>query len=58
GDAEEGIRLGLELLGDAARRAAMAEAGRTFAQTHRGATGRTMALLATLPGATATPLRG
>ncbi|MBI5786873.1 MAG: lipid IV(A) 3-deoxy-D-manno-octulosonic acid transferase [Rhodocyclales bacterium] len=44
-DAEELVREALALIGDAPRRAAMADFGRAFATRHRGATARTMALI-------------
>ncbi|THF61751.1 lipid IV(A) 3-deoxy-D-manno-octulosonic acid transferase [Pseudothauera rhizosphaerae] len=44
-DAEDGMKAAVELLSDPARRAAMGEAGLAFAQAHRGATARTMALI-------------
>ncbi len=44
--AEAMVRTALDLIGDAPRRAAMADAGRAFAARHRGATARTMALVA------------
>lgn len=44
-DVEAGIARGLALLQDDARRAAMAEAGRRFAEAHRGATQRSIAVL-------------
>jgi 3-deoxy-D-manno-octulosonic-acid transferase len=43
--AEAMVATALDLIGDAARRVAMAEAGRAFAARHRGATARTMALI-------------
>lgn len=45
GDADAGMRLAADLLAEPARRLAMGTAGRSFAQAHRGATARTMALL-------------
>lgn len=44
-DADAGMRLAAELLVDGARRAAMGAAGLAFAQAHRGATVRTMAVI-------------
>jgi 3-deoxy-D-manno-octulosonic-acid transferase len=44
-DANGLVREALALVGDAARRAAMADSGRAFAARHRGATARTMALI-------------
>ncbi|MDR2881668.1 MAG: lipid IV(A) 3-deoxy-D-manno-octulosonic acid transferase [Azoarcus sp.] len=44
-DIEEGMRTAFELLKDAAARAAMSKAGRSFAAANRGATARTIALL-------------
>ena len=44
-DAGELVREALALVGDAQRRAAMADFGRAFAARHRGATARTMALI-------------
>lgn len=46
GNASELVAAGLALLADAPRRAAMSAAGRAFASAHRGATARTMALIA------------
>lgn len=45
---EEGLRMALELLDNPTRRKAMSEAGSRFAQSHRGATGRTLDLLTPL----------
>jgi 3-deoxy-D-manno-octulosonic-acid transferase len=45
-NAEAMVSEALGLIGNAPRRAAMAEAGRAFAARHRGATARTMALVA------------
>jgi 3-deoxy-D-manno-octulosonic-acid transferase len=45
-DAEAMVSEALGLIGNAPRRAAMAAAGRAFAARHRGATARTMALVA------------
>ncbi len=44
-DAEAGLRAAIELLDDPPRRAAMAAAGRAFAERHRGATRRTLEVL-------------
>lgn len=44
-DIDAGIARGVALLQDSARRAGMAKAGRMFAESHRGATGRTIAVL-------------
>ena len=44
-DADAGMRLAAELLADEARRTAIGEAGLAFAQAHRGATARTMAVI-------------
>lgn len=44
-DAEDFVSKAIALLNDDARRAAMSSAGREFAQAHRGATVRTMALI-------------
>lgn len=52
GDADELVEAALALLADASRRAAMAEAGRTFAARHRGATARTLALIERFTAAT------
>lgn len=55
GDATEAAGQAVAVLADARQREAMAEAGRTFATAHRGATARTLALIAPLltPGAAA-----
>lgn len=45
---EDGLKLALEIIHSPARRKAMGEAGRDFARSHRGATTRTLALLAPL----------
>lgn len=45
-DAGQGIERALALLGDPDARGAMSTRARAFAQAHRGATGRTLALLA------------
>ncbi len=45
---EDGLHLALTILGSPARRKAMGEAGRNFAQSHRGATTRTIDLLTPL----------
>ena len=45
---EDGLKLALEIIHSPARRKTMSEAGRNFAHTHRGATARTVALLAPL----------
>jgi 3-deoxy-D-manno-octulosonic-acid transferase len=45
GDAAALIREALALISDTARRTAMADFGRAFAASHRGATARTMALI-------------
>jgi 3-deoxy-D-manno-octulosonic-acid transferase len=45
GNATELVRTALALIGDARSRAAMADFGRAFAERHRGATARTMALI-------------
>lgn len=45
---ESGLQAALEILDNPARRKAMGEAGSRFAQSHRGATGRTMDLLTPL----------
>ena len=45
---ENGLQAALEILDNPARRKAMGEAGSRFAQSHRGATGRTMDLLTPL----------
>lgn len=44
-DADAAAGLAVELLADAERRRAMGEAGLDFARAHRGATGRTMAVI-------------
>jgi 3-deoxy-D-manno-octulosonic-acid transferase len=44
-DTPELVRTALTLIGDARSRAAMADFGRAFAERHRGATARTMALI-------------
>ncbi|WP_018412813.1 lipid IV(A) 3-deoxy-D-manno-octulosonic acid transferase [Methyloversatilis thermotolerans] len=44
-DTAEAAAQAVRLLGDAQRRAAMGEAGRTFSAAHRGATARTMAAI-------------
>ncbi len=46
GTADELVRTAVELLGDAAERQRMQEAGRRFAAQHRGATAKTLALIA------------
>jgi 3-deoxy-D-manno-octulosonic-acid transferase len=45
---DNGLDLALAILHNPTRRRTMGEAGRDFAQTHRGATARTLALLAPL----------
>ncbi|HRH75541.1 MAG TPA: 3-deoxy-D-manno-octulosonic acid transferase, partial [Zoogloea sp.] len=45
---EDGLQLALEIVHSPARRKSMGEAGRDFARSHRGATTRTLALLAPL----------
>ena len=45
---EDGLKLALEIIHSPARRKTMGEAGRDFARSHRGATTRTLALLAPL----------
>jgi 3-deoxy-D-manno-octulosonic-acid transferase len=45
---EDGLKLALEIIHSPARRTTMGEAGRDFARSHRGATTRTLALLAPL----------
>jgi 3-deoxy-D-manno-octulosonic-acid transferase len=45
GDATQMLRQALALLADAPARARMSEAGRAFAEVHRGATDRTMTLI-------------
>jgi len=47
-DADAAVALGLSLLADPAARSGMAQAGRRFADAHRGATARTLAALAPL----------
>ncbi|MHB1374363.1 MAG: lipid IV(A) 3-deoxy-D-manno-octulosonic acid transferase [Thauera sp.] len=49
-DADAGMREALALLGDKARRSALAAAGRAFATTHQGATARSVAILESLQG--------
>ncbi len=49
-DADAGMREALALLGDDARRGALAAAGRAFATTHQGATARSVAILESLQG--------
>jgi len=49
-DANDLVREGLALLNAPAKRASMAEAGLAFALRHRGATSRTMALIARVLG--------
>jgi 3-deoxy-D-manno-octulosonic-acid transferase len=44
-DADELLAMAGELLGDAPRRRAMGDAGRAFAERHRGATARTLELI-------------
>ncbi|MDR2260976.1 MAG: lipid IV(A) 3-deoxy-D-manno-octulosonic acid transferase [Azoarcus sp.] len=48
GDVDAAMRIAFALLADAPARAAMAEAGRAFAASNRGATARTIALLDTI----------
>ena len=47
-DIEEGVRIGLKLLEDAASRDAMARAGKAFVEADRGASARTLEILETL----------
>ena len=47
-DLEDGITVALEIIQDPARASTMGEAGRQFAQSHRGATERTIDLLTPL----------
>lgn len=49
-DADDALRTAKDLLADPARRAVMGEAGRAFCATHRGATARTMKVVAGLLG--------
>ena len=52
-DADDALRTAKDLLADPARRALMREAGRAFCATHRGATARTMKVVAGLLGGSA-----
>ncbi|WP_374244699.1 lipid IV(A) 3-deoxy-D-manno-octulosonic acid transferase [Zoogloea sp.] len=47
-DIQDAVEEALEILANPPRRAAMGQAGRSFAQSHRGATGRTMDMLTPL----------